>query len=250
MAEAVAANPPGPDYGLDAPIVVKRMFTRGGWLLAFAIGLWIINHDQYPAPSQRLLSVLGSAAIVFWCVGGFMIWSSRVGKIALRDRLLDLLDLKGDEKILDAGCGRGLMLVGAAKRLKSGKATGIDVWSAEDLSGNTADACKQNAKIEGVSDKVRIETGDVRRMVYPASNYDAVMSTLVIHNLPEKLDRDQAIREMWRVLKPGGKLLIYDIFNTGEYAKLLRELGALDLQMSATSWLWCVPSRSLFARKP
>ncbi len=58
-----------------------------------------------------------------------MVWSSRVAKLKLRDRLLDSLALKGDEKILDVGCGRGLLLIGAAKRLKTGKATGIDVWS-------------------------------------------------------------------------------------------------------------------------
>ena len=41
--------------------------------------------------------------------------------------------LTGDEKVLDVGCGRGLLLIGAAKRLKSGKATGIDVWDASVL---------------------------------------------------------------------------------------------------------------------
>ena len=75
-----------------------------------------------------------------------MIWSSKVAKPSLRDRLLDSLELKGDEKVLDVGCGRGLLLIGIAKRLKSGKATGIDVWSHEDLSGNSADATKANAK--------------------------------------------------------------------------------------------------------
>ena len=59
------------------------------------------------------------------------------------------------------------MLIGAAKRLKSGKATGIDIWSQQDLSGNSADAVKQNAKIEGVNDRVRIETSDARKLVYP-----------------------------------------------------------------------------------
>jgi SAM-dependent methyltransferase len=250
MAEAVAAVPPKPDYGLDAPIVVKRMFTRGAWSLAVGLAVWFVNHNEYPDVSARILAVLGSVALGFWATGGFMIWSSRVAKLALRDRLLDSLQLKGDEKILDVGCGRGLMLIGAAKRLKSGKATGIDVWSTEDLSGNSAEACKENAKIEGVNDRVRIETGDARRMVYPAGNYDVVVSTLALHNLPSGEDREQAIKEIWRVLKPGGKLLIYDILFPGEYAKVLRSLGASDVTMSGLAWLWCVPSRSVVAKKP
>lgn len=249
MAEAVAANPPKADYGLDAPVIVKRMFTRGAWSIGVGVLMWVVNHNQYPNTSARILAVLGIIGAVFWAVGAFMIWSSRVAKIGLRDRLLDSLELKGDEKVLDVGCGRGLMLIGVAKRLKSGKATGIDVWNASDLSGNTADHCKQNAKIEGVSDRVRIETGDARKLVYPANHYDVVVSTLAIHNLPEKADRDQAIREMWRVLKPGGRLLIYDIFHTGEYAKTLREAGATDVTLSGVAFLWCVPSRSLIARK-
>jgi arsenite methyltransferase len=255
MAEAVAQNqnPPkqatAPDYGLDAPTIVKRMFSRGAWALAVALALYFINREEYPGPAARLLSVLGSIGVIFVAVGAFMVWSSRVAKLALRDRLLDSLQLKGDEKILDVGCGRGLLLIGAAKRLKSGKATGIDIWSTEDLSGNSADATRQNAKLEGVSDRVRIENGDARKLVYPEANYDVVMSSLAIHNIPAREERDQAIREMWRVLKPGGRLLIFDIFRTGDYAKILRDSGATDVTLSGLGFLWCVPSRTLTARK-
>jgi arsenite methyltransferase len=249
MAEAVAANPPKPDYGQDAPVVVKRMFTRGAWAIGVAILMYAVNHEQYPEVSANILTVLGIIGAIFWGQGAFMIWSSRVAKLALRDRLLDSLEFKGDEKVLDVGCGRGLMLIGAAKRLKSGKATGIDIWNTQDLSGNSAEATRQNAKIEGVSDRVRIENGDARKLVYPDNQYDVVVSTLAIHNIPEKADRDTAIREMWRVLKPGGKLLIYDIFHTGAYEKVLREQGAADVTLSGLALLWCIPSRSLLARK-
>jgi ubiquinone/menaquinone biosynthesis C-methylase UbiE len=54
---------------------------------------------------------------------------------------------------------------------------------------------------------------------------------------------------MWRVLKPGGKLLIFDIFHTGEYAKTLRDSGATDVELSGMKFLWCVPGRSLTAKK-
>lgn len=249
MAEAVAGNPPKPDYGQDAPIVVKRMFTRGGWAIGVGILMYVVNHQQYPEVSDRVLTVLGIIGAIFWAQGAFMIWSSRVAKLALRDRLLDSLELKGDEKVLDVGCGRGLMLIGAAKRLKSGKATGIDIWSTQDLSGNSADATRQNAKIEGVTDRIRIENGDARKLVYPDSHYDVVVSTLVIHNISDQADRESAVREMWRVLKPGGRLLIYDIFRTGEYAKILRAQGAPDVTLSGLAFLWCIPSRSLLAKK-
>ena len=248
MLAAVAHNPPAADYGIDAPVTVRHMFTRAAWLIGTGALVYFINHAEYPGVSARLLSVLGSIGAAFLLCGAFMLWSSRVGKIRMREQLLDSLELKGDEKILDAGCGRGLLAIGAAKRLKSGKVTGVDIWSAEDLSKNSADAAKQNAKIEGVSDKIRVENGDVRKLVYPANNFDVVLSSLVLHNIGDRDERAQAVRELWRVLKPGGKLLIYDIFRTGEYEKILRALGA-DVTMSGTTFLWCVPSRSLLARK-
>jgi len=55
----------------------------------------------------------------------------------------------------------------AAKRLKAGKATGVDVWDATVLSGNSSDAAKANAKLEGVAERVRFETGDIRKLAYP-----------------------------------------------------------------------------------
>jgi arsenite methyltransferase len=127
--------------------------------------------------------------------------------------------------------------------------TGIDIWNPVDLSGNSADAAKQNAKIEGVSDKVRVDTGDARKLVYPDNHYEAVVSTLAIHNIEDQSGRDQAIREMWRVLKPGGRLVIFDLFHGRHYADLLREAGANDVSVSAMTWLWCVPSRTVIARK-
>lgn len=245
----MAADAATPDYGLDAPILVKRMFTRAGWSIAIGLALFIINHTEYPSTSTELLVVFALIAVGFVAVGAYMVWSSRKGKIELRDKLLDSLALKGDEKVLDVGCGLGLMLIGMAKRLKAGKATGVDVWNAADLSGNSADAVKQNAKLEGVADKVRVEQCDARKLVYPDKNYDVVVSSLAIHNIDDEDGRNQAVREMWRVLKPGGRILILDILHVGDYAKTLREAGAQDVTVASHGFLWCLPAKSVAATK-
>jgi ubiquinone/menaquinone biosynthesis C-methylase UbiE len=247
---ATAATASGsPDYGLDAPRIVRSMFSRAAWTIGIALVLYLVNHSQYPGPAARMCGVLALIGLVFLAIGLDMVWSSRVAKLRLRDQLLDSLELRGDERVLDVGCGRGLLTIGAAKRLKNGKVIGIDVWNPVDLSGNTPDAAKANVKLEGVVDKVRIENGDAQKLVYPDNHYDAVVSNLVLHNIPEEDARAQAVREMLRVLKPGGKLAIFDLFRTGEYAEVLRAAGAKDVELSKTSYFWCVPGRSLTARK-
>jgi arsenite methyltransferase len=248
MAAAVATVG-SPDYGLDAPRIVRSMFSRAAWIIGIALVLYVVNHSEYPGPAARMCGVLALIGLVFLGAGSVMVWSSRVAKLRLRDQLLDSLALRGDERVLDVGCGRGLLAIGAAKRLKNGKVIGIDVWNPFDLSGNTPDAAKANVKLEGVADKVRIENGDAQKLVYPDNHYDVVVSSLALHNIPEHPARAQAVREMLRVLKPGGRLAIFDLFRTGEYADVLRTLGAKDIELSKTSFLWCVPGRSLTARK-
>ena len=238
-----------PDYGLDAPLLVKRMFTRAAWTVAIGVAVFLINRSENPGPAGTLLAVFAVIGVGFLAVGLYMTWSSRTGKLALRDQLLDSLDLKGEEKVLDAGCGRGLMVVGAAKRLKAGKATGVDVWDASVLSGNSSDAAKANAKAEGVADKVRFETGDIRKLVYPEKTYDVAVSALAIHNFGDQSDRDKVVRELYRVLKPGGRLLILDLFHVSDYASVLREAGAEDVTIASHGFLWCVPTKSVRAAK-
>jgi len=248
-ADAPSKEAQQPDYGLDAPLLVKRMFTRAAWTIGIGAAIYLINRTDNPGPAGTLLAVFCVIGAGFLGVGLYMTWSSRTGKLKLRDELLDSLDLKGEEKILDAGCGRGLMVIGAAKRLKAGKATGVDVWNAAVLSGNSSDAAKANAKMEGVADKVRFETGDIRKLVYPEKTYDVAVSALAIHNLADREDRDKAVREMWRVLKPGGRLLILDLFHVGEYVSVLREAGAEDVTVASHGFLWCLPTKSVRAAK-
>jgi ubiquinone/menaquinone biosynthesis C-methylase UbiE len=235
------------NYGLDAPKVIRNLLlaTLLGFLawppgLALELVLWsdtpepfrIIFPLQYIGPSVGLVCLL----MAWW-----MLYYSLFGKLRMRDALLSQLPWRGDEAVLDVGCGRGLLLIGAAKRLKAGKATGIDLWQAEDLAGNSPKATSANAEAEGVADRVEVRTGDARKLPFPADRFDVVVSNAALHNIYDGHERRTAVREIARVLKPGGRLVIGDIRHIDEYAGVLKASGIADLTMQS-------PVTSLFLR--
>src|SRR5262249_21448873 len=150
----------------DAPGVIRNLLLAGAVALVVGVtaglGLW-------PGESLNLsLASMGAGcAIGFLGMGGYMLWAGKVGKVRARERLLDLLPWRGDEAVLDVGCGRGLMLIGAARRVPRGRATGIDVWQAEDLSGNRPEGALENARCEGVAERVEVKTADMRQLPFP-----------------------------------------------------------------------------------
>jgi hypothetical protein len=121
--------------------------------------------SRLPARPVMVSGLLAAAAYLLG-LGCLMRYASKIGKLRERERLLDLIPWSGNETVLDAGCGRGLMLVGAAKRLTTGRAVGVDIWRAVDQSGNDPDAALENARLEGVAEKVAIETADVRSLPF------------------------------------------------------------------------------------
>ena len=222
-----------PDYGIDAPGVIRNLFLAGG----AAVLLWASKVlGWWPAaitvgPIRFELAPMGIAVgVVCLAMGVWMLWTSKVGKIRERERLLDRIPWTGSERVLDVGCGRGLMLVGAAKRLTSGTATGIDIWQAEDLSGNRPEAPLENARREGVADRVEVRTADMRKIPFPNATFDAVVSCAAIHNLYDEPDRAKAIREITRVLKPGGHAVIDDIRHGREYAAAFEAAGCAKVE--------------------
>jgi len=210
-----------PDYGVDAPGVIRNLLlvTVAGFLIWITarMGWWSGNIGgggvilplshiaPWPAASCFLMAI-------------WMLYDSKIGKMRTREQLLDNHRWTGNERVLDVGCGRGLMLVGAARRLTTGTASGIDLWQEEDLSGNRPEATLQNAEAEGVADRVDVQTADMRKIPFPDATFDVIVSCSAIHNIYDAAGRRQAIGEIARVLKPGGEAIIDDIRHGREYA--------------------------------
>jgi SAM-dependent methyltransferase len=253
MAAVKSAAPPvpagPPDYGLDAPHQFRSMLWRGGMLLALGIGFLVMNQGDASRGGIAMFAILGCIGLGFLGTAALMRYTSRVTKLQIRDEMLDALPWRGDEKVLDVGCGRGLLAIGAAKRLRNGKVTGIDCWSAEDLSGNDSAAPMANAKAEGVAERLKIETGDARRLPYQPNSFDTVVSSLAIHNIRDDNERGKAVLELLRVTKPGGVIAVFDILNANDYMRLLEQSGAEIERKSDRKFLGYVPARWFVARK-
>lgn len=237
------------DYGIDAPIVVRNLLLMGAMFLLIGVTLFFIFPERLKWLGVMIGSVFLFSFLVVTAEALYMVWSSKVGKFRMREKLLDLVAMRGDERVLDVGCGRGLVLNAAAQRLSTGKAIGIDIWNTRDQSGNHPEATIANARTEGVAERVEIVDGDVRRMPFEDNDFNIVVSSLTIHNIPNADDRLQALSEIMRVLKPGGRFAILDFQHVREYADMFNQLGAHDVQIVGPYWLMFPPVRIAIGRK-
>ena len=227
------------NYGLDAPGVVRNLLLAGIAGLAFwgtsALNLWSGQIVIGPIAGNDITLVVApiGLGVGLGCttMGLWMIWTSKFGKIKAREELLRHIAWTGTENVLDVGCGRGLMVIGAARRLTTGNAVGIDIWQAEDLSGNRPESVLENAAHEGVEGRIGICTADMRRLPFPENTFDVILSSEAIHNIPSPAGRSEAIIEIARVLRPGGQALIQDIRNQGEYRATLAAHDCQDIRM-------------------
>jgi SAM-dependent methyltransferase len=216
-----------PDYGVDAPAFVATCFGFAG---GAALGASLFRAaGRRNAPAAIASGLLLFSSLCGAALGSSLLAYSKRGKLAHRDLVLGQLSWRGDERVLDIGTGAGLILIGAAKRLTSGLAIGIDIWRQEDLTNNTRETAMRNAYFEGVVDRVEIRYEDARRLGTSQRNsYDAVFAHRVLHSIAGAGGREAACKEIARVLKPGGKAIVSDQTGIG---LLKRALGASGLEI-------------------
>lgn len=118
----------------------------------------------------------------------------RIGK-----RTVDRLALATGAKILDVGCGTGASALPAAEAVgANGSVIGVD------LSARLLERARAKAKARGIAN-IEFRVADMTSLGYPDGHFDAVVSVFSIFFVP---DMEGMVRELWRMVRPGGKLAV------------------------------------------
>jgi len=137
---------------------------------------------------NRILDLSAAVGLYDWWARGTL------GEVY--DTLVELADLRGDEEILDVGCGTGILSSRLAQASDGIKVCGLDAGS-----HMIKDAAK---RVQGHRHQAEYRVGTATRLPYADGRFDVVVSCLLFHLLhgPEK---ELALREIFRILKPGGR---------------------------------------------
>lgn len=157
------------------------------------------KNEQAPASTQGHIIDWG------WRYDLMLLWGNvlSLGKWkALEQHILDMAHLQAGEQVLDVGCGTGVLALKASKRVGStGRVYGIDPGPKQ--------IARARQKAARAKAPINFQVGMIEHLTFPDDSFDIVLSTLMMHVLPDELKR-QGIAEIARVLKPGGRVLIVD----------------------------------------
>jgi ubiquinone/menaquinone biosynthesis C-methylase UbiE len=161
----------------------RLRLALGGAAVAFAAGsLWARRHPSACPYSQR------------WMIEGPHPGISRSG-------LIETLDPRPGERLLELGPGTGYYTLPVAERLAGGT---LDVF---DIQQEMLDHVMRQAVRRGIGN-IRPQQGDAQQLPYPDDTFDGAFLVTVLGEIP---DQDAALRELTRVLKPGGRVVFGEI---------------------------------------
>ena len=130
------------------------------------------------------------------------ILSLDVDKIWRKKALKQIVDAPAPVQVLDMACGTGDFSIAIAKALTGGHVTGVD------LSEGMLAVMREKVDKAELNGMISIEEGDGENLRFPDNTFDRVTTAFGIRNFE---DRPKGLREMLRVLKPGGRLVILEL---------------------------------------
>jgi ubiquinone/menaquinone biosynthesis C-methylase UbiE len=120
-------------------------------------------------------------------------------RLSTFEALMYAAGVQPGQHVLDVGCGTGYFARLLARRVGGdGLVVGVDA---------SAEMVRYARQLSAQIRNCQVQLGTAESLSLPSDQFDVVVSSLFMHHLPSDLQRT-ALREMWRVLRPGGTLLI------------------------------------------
>jgi SAM-dependent methyltransferase len=170
---------------------------------------------------MRRLALIGVAAVLaaalWWrknpsaCPYGQRFWVEAPHPLITRERLREVLEPKPGERILEIGPGTGYYTLDLAAWVGEGGT--LEIF---DLQQEFLDHTMQRVAERGLANVVPTQ-GDATELPYAENSVDAVVLITVLGEIP---DQDAALREIKRVLKPGGRLVVGELFGDPHFTSL------------------------------
>jgi ubiquinone/menaquinone biosynthesis C-methylase UbiE len=227
----------------------KNMKVQYGWYAGnFMIGCSVIGMFGlafivigifFSLPFARELFITGLiVSILFvWPVLGMVVMNLRIFSAKANYNYLKRFKAP---KVLDCGCGTGRHAIALAKALpQGGHLSGIDIYNTI-ITGNSLETVRRNACLENVDTITDFSHGSITDIPFKDNSFDIISVQSVLHEIHNSEDLKQALREIKRVLKKDGLLLIGEWHSLTPF--LILSMGFLTLMMATvvfkTKYFW------------
>lgn len=192
-----------------------------------------VNTVQASQPGEKQWGQMGKYARYYDLIMALLTFGREK---KLRQMEIRLAQLMPGDKVLEIGCGTGALSLAAKAQVgTSGEVVGIDI------APEMVAAASRKATRKGVD--VSFQVGSIANIPFPDNRFDVVMCSFMIFHMPDDV-RIKGFREIYRVLKSGGHLFIFDgassdkRYDVRELAPVLREDSFTEIEVEKIKFMF------------